>query len=102
MDQRDHAHQVGSAGHAHFILRFRLHGAAVRWIYASARMDLGFSQVHELFCGGKSAVIRAYLPVAAKERRCPFFGSLTKWYIFSLVLDKQPFGNYNKVTEWLL
>ena len=51
MDQRDHAHQAESAGHAHFILRFRLHGAAVRWIYASARMDLGFSQVHELLYG---------------------------------------------------
>ena len=77
MDQRDHAHQAGSAGHDHIILRFWLHGAAVRWIYASAGVDVGISQIYELLCGGKSAAIRAHLPVAAKARRCPVFGSVT-------------------------
>ena len=44
-------------------------------------MDAGLYQVHKLLCGGKSAAIRAYLPVAAKSRRCPFFGSVmaTLW-----------------------
>ena len=77
MDGRDHAHQAGGAGHDHIILRFRLHGAAVRWIYASAGVDLGLSWVHELLCRGESAAIRAHLPVAAKARRCPVFGSVT-------------------------
>ena len=81
MDQRDHAHQAGSPCHDHIILWFRLHGATVRWVYASAGVDLGLSQVHKLLCWSKSAAIRAYLPVAAKSRRCPFFGSVmaTLW-----------------------
>ena len=77
MDGRDHAHQARGAGHDHIILRFRLHGAAVRWIYASAGVDLGLSWVHELLCGGESAAIRAHLPVAAKARRFPVFDSIT-------------------------
>ena len=50
-------------------------------IYASAGVDVGLSQVHELLCSGKSAAIRAHLPVAAKARRCPVFGSVmaTLW-----------------------
>ena len=67
MDERDHAHQAGSPGHDYIILWFRLHGAAVRWIYASAGVDVGLSQVHELLCRGESAAIRAYLPVAANN-----------------------------------
>ena len=77
MDQRDHAHQAGGAGHDHIILWFRIYSAAVRWIYASARMDLGLSWVHELLCRGESAAIRAHLSVAAKARRCPVFGCVT-------------------------
>ena len=77
MDGRDHAHQAGGTGHDHLILWFRLHGAAVRWIYASAGVDLGLSWVHELLCRGESAATRAHLPVAAKARRCPVFGSVT-------------------------
>ena len=77
MDGRDHAHQARGAGHDHIILWFRIYSAAVRWIYASARMDLGLSWVHELLCRGESAAIRAHLPVAAKARRCPVFGSVT-------------------------
>ena len=74
MDQRDHAHQAGSPGRDHIILRFRLHGTAVRWIYASAGVDARLSQVYELLCRGESAAIRVHLPVAAKARGCPFFG----------------------------
>ena len=71
-----YAHQTGRASHDYLVLWFRLHSAAVRWIYASARTDLGLSQVHELLYRGESAAIRAHLPVVAKARRCPFFGSV--------------------------
>ena len=44
---------------------------------APAWMDVGVLRVCELFSRGKSAAIRAYLPVSEKER-----------VYFSLVLDK--------------
>ena len=52
--------------------------AVVRGIYAPAWMDVGLWQIYELLCGCKSFLIRFGLPVAAKARRCPLFGSLTK------------------------
>ena len=76
MDQRDHAYQAGGTGHNHLIWRFRIYGTAVYRIYASARMDIGFLRVCELLCGFKSVSVRVDLPVAAKKRRCPFFGSV--------------------------
>ena len=62
--------------------------AAVRGIYAPARMDVGLWQIYELFCWGKSFLIGLGLPLAEEKRCCPFFGSLMQEYIFSLVLDK--------------
>ena len=53
-----------------------LFGFTQSWIYASTRMDLGLSQVHELLCRGESAAVCAHLPVAAKARCCPVFGSV--------------------------
>ena len=72
MDGRDHAHQTGGTGHGHLIMQPRIYRAAVRWIYAPARMDAGLWKIHELFCGCKSFFIRLGLPVAAEKRRCLF------------------------------
>ena len=78
MDQRDCAHQTGRSGHDYFIRRFRIHGIAVRRIYAPARMDIGLLQVYELLCGGKSVSMRVCIHMAAKKGGCPFFGFVTE------------------------
>ena len=76
MDGRDHAHQTGGIGHDHLIMQPRIYRAAVRGIYAPARMDAGLLRIYELLCGCKSFLIRLGLSVAAEKRCCPFFGSL--------------------------
>lgn len=76
MDERDRAHQARRRGHDHIVWRLRIYRAAVRGIYAPARMDAGLLRIYELLCGCKSFLIRLGLSVAAEKRCCPFFGSL--------------------------
>ena len=50
--------------------------AAVRGIYAPARMNVGLWQIHELFCGAKSFSIGFGLPLAAEKKVLPVFLAL--------------------------
>ena len=76
MDQRDYGYQAGSTGHDYIIWRFRIYGTAVRWFYASARMEIGLLRVYELFCRGKSVSILVGMAVAEEKRCCLFFDSV--------------------------